>query len=113
MEEKRGARRYQTHAEVRIEGIDKKDIQLKDISVTGCQVICPNCEEIVLNKKYKIEIIPENKAKIGLFDLVVESKWIHANGNNIGIGFSIVESPKGKQFQRYVDYLSLYHSHET
>jgi hypothetical protein len=36
----------------------------------------------------------------------VESKWIHAAGYSCEIGFSILESPKGRSFQHYVDYLS-------
>jgi hypothetical protein len=100
--EKRGNQRYQTFVKVKIEGINKGDIQLKDISVTGCRVACTGCEELILNKKYKIEIIPERESEIGLFDLIAEVKWTH-NGE---IGFIIVESPKGKQFQCYVDYLS-------
>jgi hypothetical protein len=41
-----------------------------------------------------------------VFDLLVEAKWIHAGDHAHEMGFSIVESPKGKSFQRYADYLS-------
>ena len=106
MEEKRGNKRYKTHAKVKIEGIGETDIQLNDISITGCRVLCPVCKEIELNKKYKMEIIPEAQAGTGRFELIAESRWIHTENLTSNIGFSIVESPKGKQFQHYVDYLS-------
>ncbi|MDR0498038.1 MAG: PilZ domain-containing protein [Treponema sp.] len=106
MGEKRNSPRYQTTAKVKIEGIDKGDINLMDISITGCRVVCSDYEEIELNKQYKIEVIPESAAKVGLFDFFAESKWIRTDIYSSEIGFIIVESPKGKQFQRYVDYLS-------
>ena len=106
MDEKRGDQRYETQAKVKIDGIENTDIQLKDISVAGCQVLCPGGAEIVLDKKYKMQITPETEAEIGLFDLVVESKWVRTGDYFSEIGFFIIESPKGKQFQHYVDYLS-------
>jgi hypothetical protein len=62
--------------------------------------------DIMPDTHYKLEIIPESAAGIGVFELSVESKWIRSGGYSCEIGFSILESPKGKLFQRYVDYLS-------
>ena len=106
MEEKRGNQRFQTQAKVKLEGVDETDIRLKDISVTGCQLLCSGSSEIALNKKYKMEIIPESEANIGLFTLLTESKWIRTGDYVSDVGFFIIESPKGKQFQHYVDYLT-------
>jgi hypothetical protein len=104
--ERRKDVRYQTIAKAKIEGMNEGETLLKDISITGCNVECTAYADIEPNTRYKLEIIPENAARIGIFDLTVESRWIRAGGYSCEIGFSIVESPKGKQFERYVDYLS-------
>ena len=107
MDERRVNTRYQTFAKVRIEGADSGEILLKDISVTGCCVECATPIDAELNTQYTLKIIPESDTKIGDFDLLVESKWIRTGGYSYQIGFNIIKSPKGKKFQRYVDYLSL------
>ena len=106
MAEQRKNKRYGTSAKVRIEGTQDENTMLKDISVTGCRVECPSYAEVEINSQYNMEIIPESTAKIGAFKLLVESKWIKTGGNSYEIGFFILKSPEGKQFQRYVDYLS-------
>ena len=107
MDERRVNTRYQTLAKVKIEDAESGEILLKDISVTGCCVECTTYVEIKLNMQYTLKVIPESITKIGDFDLLVESKWIRPSGDSYEIGFNIIESPKGKHFQRYVDYLSL------
>jgi hypothetical protein len=62
--------------------------------------------DIKPNTQYRIEVSPETAADIGEFELVAESKWMRTSGYSCEIGFSILESPKGRTFQRYVDYLS-------
>ena len=106
MTEQRKNTRYQTLAKVKIEGIDEGEALLKDLSVTGCCVECTAYVETKLEIQYKLTIIPESASKIGAFDLMVKSKWIHAESYACEVGFVIIESPKGKSFQRYVDYLS-------
>ena len=105
--------RYQSLAKARIEGISEGDTLLKDISVTGCRVECTTYAEIKPNIRYKLEVIPESAAKIGAFELMVESMWIRSAGYSCEIGFSIIESPKKKLFQRYADYLSWRHTRGT
>ena len=111
MTEQRKHTRYETLAKVKIEGIIEEEPLLKDINITGCRVACSNSAEIELNKQLKLEILPESAAKIGPFDFLAESKWIRTSSRSYEIGFLILESPKGKQFQRYVDYLSWRYSH--
>ena len=106
MSESRLNLRYQTFARVKIKEIDNDAFPLKDLSVTGCRVECPSGTEIMPDKQFTVEIIPETASKIDSFFLTVESKWIRVSGDISETGFLIVESPKGKQFQRYVDYLS-------
>jgi hypothetical protein len=36
----------------------------------------------------------------------VEARWVRGGDYSCEVGFSITASPKGKAFQRYVDYLS-------
>ncbi|GHV86927.1 hypothetical protein AGMMS50255_2230 [Spirochaetia bacterium] len=98
--------RYRALARVRIHGILGEESLLKDLSVTGCCVECTSLADIQPNTQYKLEIIPEAAAKIGKFDLVVKSIWVRSGADSGEIGFVIATSPKGKLFQRYVDYLS-------
>ena len=106
MTEQRREIRYLTQAKATVEGTVKGEGILKDLSVTGCRVECSNFEGIELNVRFKVEITPEEAAKIGPFDLTVESKWIRVGNQSFEVGFIIIESPKGKLFQRYVDYLA-------
>jgi hypothetical protein len=78
---------------------------LKDLSVTGCCVECTAYSEIKPNIQYQLEIEPESAADIGSFQLSVETIWIRTGSYTGEVGFSIIASPKGKLFQRYVDYL--------
>jgi hypothetical protein len=66
--------------------------------------------EAVPDTRYAITILPEAAAHIGGFELTVVLRWIHPGMDACELGFFIEESPKGKQFQRYVDYLSYYSS---
>jgi hypothetical protein len=79
---------------------------LKDISVTGCRIECSSLANMQLDTTYILEIIPEAGAKIGHFELEAKTVWIHSSGYSGDVGFQIIASPKGKLFQRYVDYLS-------
>jgi hypothetical protein len=62
--------------------------------------------DIKPDKEYKLEIIPETAAQIRGFELVVSSRWIKTSAYSCEIGFAVVSSPKGRLFQRYVDYIS-------
>jgi hypothetical protein len=106
MLEKRKQPRYVSLARVRIPQAGNTDILLKDISITGCGIESTMMLDLILNNPYKMEILPEAASEIGRFELVVEPSWIRAAGYSFEAGFVIVESPKGRQFQRYVDYLS-------
>jgi hypothetical protein len=97
--------RYRTLARVRIPGILEGENLLKDLSITGCCVECTSWGDIKPESPYQIEIFPESASQIGSFELTVQSKWIRQGGYSGEIGFAIVASPKGKLFQRYVDYL--------
>jgi hypothetical protein len=106
MTEKRKNVRYQTVAKARIKGAGTGEILVKNISITGCCVECTTYTDIKLNNKYKLEVQPENAAHIGKFEFMVYSRWIRTGDYACEIGFTIVESPKGKSFERYVVYLS-------
>jgi hypothetical protein len=111
MAEQRNDTRYQTGARAVIDDYDEGEILLKDISVTGCRVECSSCEEIKLNTEHSLRIIPESIAGVDAFSIKAESKWIRVKNYSFEVGFFILESPKKKDFQRYVDYLSWRYSH--
>jgi len=106
MAEQRKNSRFLTTAKVVIKEFGKEEFQLKDLSITGCRLEYPLDTEISLDKRFSLEIIPETEAKIKPFSIDVESKWVRVSSNSCEAGFMITESPKGKQFQNYVDYLS-------
>jgi hypothetical protein len=112
MLEKRKNIRYPTLAHARIPGVLEGENLLNDLSITGCCVECTVYVDIPEGTQLQMEIKPEKAAQIGNFQLVVERKWLRSGGHSSEIGFSIVASPKGKQFQRYVDYLA-YRSAQT
>ena len=109
--EKRKNSRFLTTARAAIKELDTEEFQLKDLSITGCRIEYPSDIEISLNTRFSLKIIPEKEAKIHPFLITVESKWVGVSGNLYEAGFMITESPKGKQFQNYVDYLSWRYSH--
>jgi hypothetical protein len=98
--------RYRSFARVKFQGIVGGDNLLKDISVTGCRVECTSLSDIQLDTPYVLEVIPEANARIGRFELEVKAVWLSPSGYSGDAGFSITASPRGKLFQRYVDYLS-------
>ena len=104
--EKRKNQRYRTIAQARISGVLEGDNLLENINITGCCVECTVYPEIKPKMQYNLEVIPESAAGIGQFILPVECQWIRGGDYSSQIGFSITSSPKGRLFQRYVDYLS-------
>jgi len=106
MLENRKAPRYKTLAHARIPNILEGNNPLKDLSITGCCVESNAYAEIKPETVYQMEIMPEHIARIDNFVLEVESKWVHPLDNSGEVGFSVIASPKGKQFQHYVDYLA-------
>ena|GEM_PF-912005 len=104
--EHRKNRRYRSIAKAGINGADYGEILLKDLSITGCCLESSVNIDIKPGMRYKIEIVPEAAADIGNFELTAESIWVHGGGYSTEFGFFVVESPRGRLFQRYVDYLA-------
>ena len=105
MPEHRKNPRYPTEARASITGFMEGENLLKDLSISGCCVECHTVMEIKPGIQYGMEIEPERSSHIGNFQLQVEQKWIRVADNLTEIGFLILASPKGKQFQHYIDYL--------
>jgi hypothetical protein len=104
--DKRKHPRYPAHARVRIPEIFEGEALLKDISITGCGIESTMLLEVKPGDQFTMEIICEAASKIGKFEIQVEAKWVRMRDCACEVGFSIIASPVGKQFQRYVDYLS-------
>jgi hypothetical protein len=98
--------RYRSFARVKFQGQIGKENILKNISIVGCCVECTSLADIHVDGLYVLEVMPEAAARIGHFDLEVKAVWIRAAGYSGDVGFAITASPKGRLFQRYVDYLS-------
>jgi hypothetical protein len=106
MVNKRKNTRYYSLAAARISSINSGEALLKDLSVTGGCIEYTMFVDVQVGKKYKLEIVPEAASKVDKFDLTIEVRWIHSEGYACSLGFTILASPKGKLFQRYVDYLA-------
>jgi hypothetical protein len=98
--------RYPTLARAVISEIDDGEALLKDLSITGCRVEYTMFVDVKPNAPFTALILPDSAARIEPFELFVESRWVHADGYACEIGFVITASPKGRAFQRYVDYLA-------
>ena len=104
--EKRKNSRFQSFAKVIIKEFGKEEFQLKDLSITGCRIEYPLDVEILLDTRFSLKIIPEKEAKIHPFSIIGEARWIRVSSTSCEAGFLITDSPRGKQFKSYVDYLS-------
>ncbi|MDR2952277.1 MAG: PilZ domain-containing protein [Treponema sp.] len=107
--ELRKSQRYRTIAHARISDVLEGENLVKNLSITGCCLECTAVCDIKQNEKYKIVIHPETASGVSEFEIQTECRWIRAGDYSCEIGFQITASPKGKNFQRYVDYLT-YHS---
>jgi hypothetical protein len=106
MFEKRKSARYPALAKALIVDIFDGEALLKDLGITGGCVEYTMFVDVKPNTPYTIRIIPDSAAQIAAFELQVESRWVRSGGYSCEIGFTITESPKGRDFQRYVDYLA-------
>jgi hypothetical protein len=98
--------RYPTLARALVPEVFEGEALLKDLSITGCCVEYTMYVDVKLNVQYKLQVVPDSTAKIAPFELQVESRWVRTGGYSCEIGFAITVSPKGRDFQRYVDYLA-------
>ena len=106
MIDKRKSIRYESFAKAIVEKVSEEEALLVDISVTGCRVKTTNYIEIKPRRQYRITIIPEEASGVELFYMDVEAKWAGTEVDSYEFGFGITRSPEGKQFERYIDYLS-------
>lgn len=106
MIENRKSPRYASIARAQVRGLDIGEAVLRDLSITGCRLEFSAALALAEGSRYRLNIQPEAAACIEGFDLEVESRWSHTGYDSFEVGFSVLASPKGKAFQRYVDYLS-------
>jgi hypothetical protein len=106
MFDKRRSTRYPSLARALINEIFDGEALLKNLSITGCCVEYTMFVDVKPEIPYTLKIIPDTAAKIAPFELQVKSLWVRSGGYACEIGFTITVSPKGRDFQRYVDYLA-------
>jgi hypothetical protein len=106
MFDKRKNTRYPTLARALIKEVLDGEALLKDLSITGCCIEYTMFVDVKPDTSYKLQIVPDSAAGVDPFELQVESRWIRTGGYSCEIGLAIVASPKGRDFQRYVDYLA-------
>jgi hypothetical protein len=106
MKEMRRAPRYPTFAKARIDGFAEGEALLKDLSVTGCRLEFSAAIAFSLADLCRIRIMPEDRSSVEAFEIEANPLWSRAGYDSFEVGFSIGASPKGRFFERYVDYLA-------
>ena len=81
------------------------EASLRDLSEHGLSIKCENYINVEPNSSYVVAVIPEEEAKIGKFQLEIESKWVKLNKLQMESGFSVVVSFGEKEFKDYLEYL--------
>jgi hypothetical protein len=104
MGEKRKHIRYASSAAVQA---GDRVYSLKDISLSGCCLRCPdNAGALGLDREYKVTVMPEPEAQVIPFDLLIELCWSRDTEGVHELGCFITGFPKGKQYQRFADYMA-------
>jgi hypothetical protein len=99
--------RHPSQAQARVIGLMNNAGMLKDIDILGCRIETTVQVDVWEGQTYKIEVIPEKDSRIGKFSLSAEARWVKRGEYSCEMGFLIIASPQGRDFQRYVDYLAL------
>ena len=84
----------------------KTEASLRDLSEHGLSIKSENYLSVEPNTSYVVAVVPEKEAKVGKFQLKIESKWIKLNKRKMESGFSVVVSLGEKEFKDYLDYLA-------
>jgi hypothetical protein len=103
----RKSERHPSRAAAKVLGCMVGNGLLKDIDILGCCIESTMQVDIQPGADYEIEVIPEKETGIGRFGLDVQARWVRHDEYACDMGFLLTASPKGREFQRYVDYLSL------
>ena len=106
MFQSRSSTRFTSLARARVSGLSEGEALLKDLSVLGCRLEFSAAVAFSPDHRYRIQVLPEAPAGVDLFEFEAAPRWSRADYDSFDIGFSITASPKGKAFQRYIDYLS-------
>ena len=106
MFENRKCPRFASLARARIAGLPEGEALIRDLSITGFRLEFSAAVAFEKDKNYKIKVIPETIAQVEDFELEAQPRWSQAGYDSFEIGFAILQSPRGREFQRYVDYLS-------
>lgn len=106
MFENRKILRFPSLARAQLHGLQTGEALLKDLSITGCRLEFSAAVALSPGEACRILVIPEALAQVDAFELEAAPRWSRADYDSFEIGFEITKSPKGKTFQRYVDYLA-------
>jgi uncharacterized protein YuzE len=98
--------RYLTHGKARIEELAAGEALLNDLSHNGCCIEFVAAVDIKDMVIYQIEIIPEPESGIPAFTVQAEPRWIRPAPYSCAVGFQFSSTPKGKQVQKYMDFLA-------
>ncbi|MDR1930475.1 MAG: hypothetical protein LBQ44_07590 [Treponema sp.] len=100
--------RYSSNAQVFIAEVPDTEAVIKNLSVGGLCVKSSAFIDVVLNRIYKIDVVPEASSSLKKFTVNAKSRWIRAQAARSESGFVIVIPPgnPGKAlFDQYLKYL--------
>jgi len=84
----------------------KTEASLRDLSEHGLSIKSENYLSVEPNTSYVVAVVPEKEAKVGKFQLKIESKWIKLNKLQMESGFSVLVTFGEKEFKDYLEYLN-------
>ncbi|MDR2494144.1 MAG: hypothetical protein LBD24_02865 [Spirochaetaceae bacterium] len=90
--------RYHSKARAYIIGL-LEDAALKNISITGCCIVREKPVKLKVREMYVLHVVPEDTVRADRFELLVQCRWIHLQGNLCEVGFWIISSPMS--FSKY------------
>jgi hypothetical protein len=108
--------RFPTQGRVYVAEVLNTDALLKNLSSSGLCIESKEFMGVVPKTRYAVDIIPEEKSKIGQFKLEVESRWVKTKKQSSESGFIIVIPPgtDGKAvLEQYLAYLSSHTQSDT
>jgi hypothetical protein len=103
--ESRRAVRYSSMATVKINGFEGEAL-IKDINANGLCMESLTYASLEVYECYVMFISPEPSFGVETFELKVKVQWLHSSAALFSTGFSIVEPPRGRAFQKYIDAVS-------
>jgi hypothetical protein len=96
--------RYASLARVGINGFEGEAV-LRNVSSGGFRMESRTYAAIGVGENYTMQVRPEDKSGIPVFDLEVEARWVKSTETSFNSGFLVTKAPAGRVLEKYIDYI--------